>query len=93
MQKILIELKEERELNDIPVSVVSRYPEGSQGIVINEDKFMVLNSQDSNVVSTSDNFNTIKDLDLKYNPNFYLSTYESDEPDIIDEAHNKKQTN
>ena len=45
--QILIEMREERELHGVPASVMSRYPEGSQGIVINEDKYIVLNSADS----------------------------------------------
>lgn len=89
--KILIELKAERDYHDIPVSIRSRYPEGSQGILIDEEKYIVLNSSATHVVSASDQFNELKDSSLKYNPSFYLSTHQSDEPDIIDETHNKSK--
>lgn len=89
--RILIEIKEERDLHGVPSSVMSRYPEGSQGIVINEDKFIVLNSQETTEIKETDQVNELKDKNLKYNINFYLGTHESDEPDIIDDTHNKSK--
>jgi len=89
--KILKELKEERELVGIPEAVMSRYPEGSEGIVINEDKFIVLNTLDTSEVKETDRIHELKDANLKYNVNFFLSTRETDEPDIIDESHNKSK--
>lgn len=87
--QILIEMREERELHGVPASVMSRYPEGSQGIVINEDKYIVLNSADSS--GEPEKIDELKDKNLKYNANFYLGTHETDEPDIIDDAHNKSK--
>ncbi|MDX9692304.1 MAG: hypothetical protein RBT45_07590, partial [Acholeplasmataceae bacterium] len=83
--EILVKLKEERLLNDIP----ENYPKGSVGIIINGDKFVVDNSVKSENISAKTDQNTFKDDSLKYNPNFYLSTYDSGEPEIIDEFHNK----
>ena len=87
--QILIEMKEERDLHGVPASVMSRYPDGSCGIVINEDKYIVLNS--FGVSDEPEKVNELKDRSLKYNANFYLGTHETDEPDIIDDAHNKSK--
>lgn len=89
--KVLIEMKEERALHGVPASIMARYPEGSQGIDINEEKYIVLNSPETQEAGESDNVHELREKGLKYNPNFYLGTYESDEPDIIDDTHNKSK--
>ena len=55
--KILIEIKEERDLHGVPTSVMARYPEGSQGIVINEDRFIVINAQETTEIKETDQIN------------------------------------
>ena len=89
--KVLIEIKEERALHGVPASIMSRYPEGSQGIDINEEKYIVLNTPETRETTESDGVQELKEKGLKYNPNFYLGTHESDEPDIIDDTHNKSK--
>ena len=88
---VLIEMREERELSGVPASVMARYPEGSRGIVISGDKFIVLNSEETGESKEAQKVDALKDKDLKYNANFYFSTHETDEPDIIDDAHNKSK--
>ncbi len=89
---ILIEMKEERDLHgDNLPTIMARYPEGSRGIDINEEKYIVLNTPENRDVNESEITHELKERGLKYNPNFYLGTHESDEPDIIDDTHNKSK--
>lgn len=88
--EILKELKAERVIGDEKKIISSKYPEGSQAILIDEEKFVVLNNEeDAQVISSEAQFNTIKDSTIKYNADFFLSTRVTDEPDIIDWTHNK----
>jgi hypothetical protein len=89
--KILKSLKQERNLVNVSSKILSKYPEGSEGIVINEENYIVINTNESHIKTKSESINTLKDSKLKYNPNFFLSTNDSEEPDIIDETHNKSK--
>ena len=85
---LLIKIKAERELheNEISPSIKARYPK-SRGIYIDGDKYIVVNSEET--TTQKDESNEIKDKGAKYNLDFYLSTHSFNEPNIIDEEHNK----
>ena len=88
---LLIKIKAERELheNDIPPSITARYSKNNiRGIYIDGDKYIVVNSDEAAASTQKEEVNELKDKGTKYNLDFYLSTHDFDEPNVIDEEHN-----
>ena len=86
--KILIDIKEERDFPKVPKEIKDRFPEGSIGININDEKWFVINTPENSVVDEAKN--EVKDYEkLKYNSNFYFGTTGKEEVEIIDFTHNK----
>jgi len=87
---ILKELKSERIVEDEKKIISSKYPIGSEAILLDEEKYIVINNlEKEETITKNKNYRTLKEKNLKYNQNFYLSTVKNNEPDIIDWSRNK----
>lgn len=90
ISNILKELKSERIVEDERKIISSKYPSGSEAIRLDEEEYIVINNlENEETITKNENYGTLKERDLKYNPSFYLSTVKNNEPDIIDWNRNK----